>query len=127
MTDLANIRVMSQTNFDNVSSTSDDTLYFVESPDVATYHNETSGYMIWSDGTCIQWGQASATTSGQAVQLTKTYANTNYCVLTSFYSAKATSMVSGGITDANHIKVYSSTGNVNAKWMTIGKLASGQY
>ena len=43
-----------------------------------TYVNGTSGYRIWSDGYCEQWGRVSATS--QTVTFLKAFANTSYCI-----------------------------------------------
>ena len=51
---------------------------------VDTYQNGASGYAIYSDGWCEQWG---ACTSGTAVVLEKSYKDTNY-TLSITYSAK---------------------------------------
>jgi hypothetical protein len=111
-----------------VTTTSDDTLYFVEAEsDVVTYHNGQSGYMIWGDGTCIQWGVAIATSSGATVTLTKTYTNATYCLLVAPLSAqRAGTPITGFCSSASEIKIMCSS-SFSTQWMTIGKLASGQY
>ena len=45
-----------------------------------TYVNGTSGYRIWSDGYCEQWGQGKVMSSGyyMRVNFIKPFANTNY-------------------------------------------------
>ena len=45
-----------------------------------TYVNGTSGYRIWSDGYCEQWGQGKVISSGyyMRVNFIKPFANTNY-------------------------------------------------
>lgn len=128
-TNLSNIKIMSATNFANVATTLDDTLYFVESslPKITEYHSGTSGYIIFPDGLCIQWGQLSATTSGATQNLTKKYADTNYAsYATTFSASRNTYVMSCTNTSAQQIKIYAYT-NSPCKWMTIGQLASGQY
>jgi hypothetical protein len=53
-----------------------------------TYINGTSGYRVWSDGYCEQWGRASWTGMGNTtITLLKAYSNTNYNImLTPIYS-----------------------------------------
>lgn len=46
-----------------------------------TYINGTSGYIIWSNGYCEQWGQKLCTVGSVSVTFLKTFANTNYCVI----------------------------------------------
>ena len=128
-TDLSNIKIMSATNFANVLTTLDDTLYFVESSlsKITEYHSGTSGYIIFTGGLCIQWGQLSATTSGATQNLTKKYADTNYASYATTYSAsRNTYVMSCTNTSAQQIKIYAYT-NSPCKWMTIGQLASGEY
>lgn len=43
-----------------------------------TYQNGASGYRIWSDGYCEQWGNFN--TDGTIVNLLKTYKDTNYII-----------------------------------------------
>ena len=47
---------------------------------IDTYVNGTSGYRIWSDGYCEQWGQGKVISSGyyMRVNFIKPFANTNY-------------------------------------------------
>lgn len=126
---LSNIKVMSTANFANVTTTSDDTLYFVEAtlPKITEYSSGSSGYVIFTNGTCIQWGQVSATTSGATQSLTKKYADTNYATYASvFNSSRVAYTITCYNTSANQIKIFSSTA-CTCKWLTIGKLASGQY
>ena len=123
---LSNIKVMSEANFGNVSETQDDILYFVEDDGggvVTEYHSGTSGYLIFPSGMCIQYGYKSSTGT-QA--LTKTYTDTNYCVIASSgasnrYGAYATVSSASQIT----LGLYSGSGAIF--WMTIGQLANGQY
>ena len=50
-----------------------------------TYVSGTSGYRLWSDGWCEQWGVVQLhVNSTVTVSLLKTYINTNYVVLTNF-------------------------------------------
>ena len=48
---------------------------------VETYVNGTSGYNLYSNGYCEQWGRVNAVYSGTSVGLLKQYANTDYNVI----------------------------------------------
>lgn len=125
---LSEIKVLSQSAFSSISSTNDSMLYFVEEQgSITEYHSGTSGYIIFPDGLCIQWGQLSATTSGATQNLTKKYADTNYASYATTFSASRNAYVMSCINmTAQQIKIYAYT-NSPCKWMTIGQLASGQY
>ena len=126
---LADIKVLSQNAFSSVTTTNDDTLYFVEEEqsNITEYSSGTSGYIIFPNGLCIQWGQLNATTSGVTQNLTKTYADTNYATYAVAYVAgRGNYMMSCTNTSASQIKIYTYT-NCACKWTTIGQLASGQY
>ena len=128
---LSGIKVMSASAFANITETDDSELYFVEkedSPDITEYASGTSGYIIFPNGMCIQWGQVTATTSGTTVSLTKTYANSSFTVVTGYnYSSRQTYATTGYATSASNIKVFSYSDSINSCWITIGQLASGQY
>ena len=56
---------------------------------IETYVNDTSGYNVWSNGYCEQWGFLSNTSNATTtVNYIKPFANTNYNLLVSM-SAKA--------------------------------------
>lgn len=59
-----------------------------------TYINNTSGYRVWSDKYCEQWGYI-ATAASMNVTFLKTFADTNYSVMATA-SANRTSTASGG-------------------------------
>jgi hypothetical protein len=52
---------------------------------IQTYVNGTSGYRIWSDKYCEQWGQ----TTANSVTFLKPFENTNYSVTCTFFQANA--------------------------------------
>lgn len=98
---------------------------------VENYVNGTSGYRIWSDKYCEQWGHASA---GASVSLSKTYADTNYIVTFGLYGSysgdenaaycpidyqpdKTTSSFKIGYASLNAFSRY------NVSWVTRGYLA----
>ena len=99
-----------------------------------TYVNGTSGYSIWSDGYCEQWGKINCPANSQANgTLLKTYKDTNY----NFIAIDNTSPLNGavygfqqgcGILTNNTFFVrtaYDST--VVYSWKTCGYLAEGEY
>ena len=134
MTDLAEIKVMSLANFNNLSSTDDSKLYFVEEDSsgggaITEYSSGKSGYIIFPSGMCIQWGEVSASSTTQNVSLTKTYADTNYAVFATCTNSSVSSVryiMTVYAYSTSKISVMNSSG-VTAKWLTIGQLASGQY
>ena len=106
-----------------------------------TYVNGTSGYRIWSDGYCEQWGRANYPqvpangSKSTTITFLKKFANVNYCVSHNI-------ITDGGNTTGlrNHwtdpqVKTlrfgWHSTSSTNAGgtfgWRACGYLASGQY
>ena len=100
-----------------------------------TYVNGTSGYRIWSDGYCEQWGYVGTAGGGNyatTVTLLKTYRDTNYCIMRCLNS-NFDNVVYGG-----HIGVRTGTQTTNSFgvyytnvlpcwWKTCGYLAEGEY
>lgn len=87
MTDLSTVKLYSQSNFNNVTSTDDDKLYFVEDNTQAyvtqTYHNGSSWYRVWSDGFIEQGGIKTDVKATNATQfaLNKTMTSSDYIVI----------------------------------------------
>ena len=130
MTNLSEIKIMSQANFDDLSALDQSKLYFVEAGAVVkeTVISGTSGYIVFTSGACIQWGQVSASTSGATVNLTKTYSDTNFAVICSpVGSSKIQYVQTGYASSASAIKVFNYSGSATSCWLTIGQLAEGQY
>ncbi len=95
-----------------------------------TYINGTSGYRLWSDGYCMQWGIV--TTSGvQTITLPKGYISNQYPVFTT----QGTNRTTGATNENNSVwnktsKTFTAgftAQNSPAQWMTIGYLAKGEY
>lgn len=93
---------------------------------IDTYVNGTSGYRIWSDGYCEQWGRVniSGTDANNTVNFVKTFKDTNYVVVEASF----------GNTDRKLTLVSLHTSNMVIKgwdnlsiWKACGYLASGQY
>ena len=95
-----------------------------------TYVNGTSGYIIWSNGYCEQWGRLSETGN---VTLLKAYSDTNYNISGNTYDIGT----SGGWFGTQYITASSfsvtlgyaggSVGNGKINWKTSGYLAEGEY
>lgn len=96
---------------------------------IETYENGTSGYRIWSDGYCEQWG---SNCSSGTITFLKKFADTNI-VLT----MTRNSPYEGGISSAFHgswTKIPTTTGftcfydsNTPFSWKASGYLAEGEY
>lgn len=88
-----------------------------------TYVNGTSGYRIWSDGYCEQWGGGQSGT----ISLLKKYRDTNYIVMTRMYGGGGT--MSWGELGANLNKQVDkfTIGTSASLWETSGYLAQGEY
>lgn len=94
---------------------------------VETYVNGTSGYRIWSDGYCEQWGRVFVEHGSSAtVTLLKNYCNTNYSIqhssiATSVNNDPGDTSVTSLSTSNFVIKTYETAGNFC--WETRGYLA----
>lgn len=53
---------------------------------VQSYVNGTSGYRVYSDGWCEQWGKSNSTSGQETITLTKAYNSINFTVLATSYS-----------------------------------------
>lgn len=99
---------------------------------VKTYQNGASGYRIYSDGRCQQWGRQSGTT----VTLLKTYRNVQYNIQLTVYNTDETAYTPTAqvVTRQNNsIKVatkINGAGNYSANmqyyWFTDGTLADDE-
>ena len=98
---------------------------------IDTYVNGTSGYRIWSDGYCEQWGDFQPTsstlnTAGSNVSLLKTYKDKNYCLITAqkSNSGSATNAVNFGYivsTSVISMCYYGDTStDAKIQWRTYG-------
>ncbi len=52
---------------------------------VQSYVNGTSGYRVYSDGWCEQWGKSNSTSGQETITLTKAYNSINFTVLATSY------------------------------------------
>ena len=97
----------------------------------ATYQNGDSGYIIWSNGYCEQWGRFSWSDNARKgpIALLKTMKDTNYFVHTTTMStssgANDTVCIDTREVSQFYLNVYSSYRDV--MWRVHGFLADGQY
>ena len=107
---------------------------------ITSYTSSTSGYRIYSDGFCEQWGfnsSATARNTSYAISLSKTYANANYNIqLTPKHNGVTGEAKSWGVNNAVAVaankfyiisNAYGDPTTAGVYWRTTGYLASGQY
>ena len=88
-----------------------------------TYVNGTSGYNIYSNGYCEQWGQSAVATATTQITLLKTFANTDYNISLGGSSAGYAFIVSRTINSF----VADTSANATVDWRAYGYLAEGEY
>ena len=97
---------------------------------IKTYINGNSGYRIWSDGYCVQWGNIHSNRGYDATQVyfLKTFANTNYQVYGTNLSDRGNweFTVTTKNTSDFYFKFYVENPS-DYMWEAKGYLASGQY
>lgn len=100
---------------------------------IDTYANGMSGYRIWSDGYCEQWGECSISQDTRTVvNLLKRFNSTNYSVL---ISAKLNGNQTSGdgnftwypISDSSFYWSNGDDFSGNGTWKAFGFLATGEY
>ena len=98
-----------------------------------TYTNGTSGYRVWSDGYCEQWGLTSNLTANTwyDVQLLKEYKDKFYSIVNTCNIATDFSTVIGCYINWDTITPASfqlkSSNTPTAYWRTSGYLSEGEY
>ena len=104
-------------------------------------NNGATGYIIWSNGYCEQWGEVIASKSWETFLFLKTFANANYSIFGSCTNnGKASFTTAGtgngcfasfmGLTTTSFQLQTSDDGTFNGsycRWRACGYLASGQY
>lgn len=113
---------------EKVDTSSLSTIY----PVIKTYISGSSGYRIWSDGYCEQYGRTSGSSSAtKSVLLLKTFKDTNYIVLFGNEYTTTLSPTSAVKTSTKSVSSFdimdSSTTTVYTYWKACGYLATGQY
>ena len=96
---------------------------------IETYKNGTSGYRVYSDGYCEQWG--TRTYSGvQILTFLKSFKDTSYkfFIQSSYVSANALAMTIANSKTTSSIKVsWAWNTGGPCDWIACGYLADGQY
>ena len=119
-------------NAELLNAKADLTTPAIQAPYLKTsYINGTSGYNIWSNGYCEQWGYAAVSQSSSGVYtiaFIKTFANTNYSISTANNSIGANNYCPNIRSyTATNMVVYNSTAYVGFWWKVSGYLAEGEY
>ena len=96
------------------------------------YENGTSGFAVWSNGFCLQWGRLTTNDrNGHNVTYLKRYNSQNYMIDTQFLGGSLTNYNNSmAITDifSNGFNCVAGFGEYRTTmWHTLGKLAPGQY
>ena len=100
---------------------------------ITTYVSGTSGYNIWSNGYCEQWGYTKVKGNTEtAVTLSKTFSNTNYNVNgtnnTYYNNSRYSCAPCIKKTAANKLTIGNiEDTDVTYSWFVCGYLAAGQY
>ena len=99
-----------------------------------TYENGTSGYRIWSDGYCEQWGKHGAIgqDSTLVITLLKPYKDTNYMIFEMPYFTNNTDNIRAGCgynnkTTSSFTLLQDTFDDNGGNWFTCGYLAEGEY
>ena len=88
---------------------------------IETYQNGSSGYRIWSDGYCEQWG-ITCNGANQVITLLKPYISNDYVILVGQYYSAGTDMLGTVKPDSKTQTGFTITGhaNVSFNWQTSG-------
>lgn len=103
-------------------------------PMIVSYVNGTSGYNIWANGYCEQWGEtdASAGSTERTITFLKTFNNTNYVITHSSVDGQTSTAyhnffnIYTKTTTSFKAKAYGSS-NIKLDWKACGYLAEGEY
>ncbi len=129
---LTNINFLTKSQYDNITNPSLSNLFAVETPAVITqcYSSGTEGYILFSNGLCIQYGKHARITQEDTITLYKEYSNLDYIVQATFYNTALN-------TDGRPLLTYETNKTVNSfvfnsytsytgcYWMTIGYVDLG--
>ena len=90
----------------------------------SNYVNGASGYIIYSNKLCIQWGQNGAERGGTVVSLIKPLANANYAIVGNCVNTNTTWYASPQVNTltTTNFRLYSYNANV-VKWIAIGYIS----
>jgi hypothetical protein len=101
-TDLSNLTELGEKRFSDITTTLTNKVDLSGSnakfPYItATYVNGTSGYIIYSNGYCEQWGYSTYNSEGTTVSFLKTFINTNYNLCLEMYNSLGSSFFAVGL------------------------------
>ena len=100
---------------------------------VESYVNGLSGYRLYSDGYCEQWGiiTSSTASTGQSVSFVKTFKSTPIVLLTQYLTTYSSTLYISTISTSNMVirasRYSGNQENVDFTWKASGYLAEGQY
>ena len=92
---------------------------------IDTYAYDTSGYRIWSDGYCEQWGRTGNKTN-VAITLTKKMSDTNYNIQITVINSNGDQNWAATNITVNGFTILDSE-NKEHSWKVSGYLAEGEY
>lgn len=122
-----------QTDLNTALSNKVDTSSLAQvNPMITSYVSGTSGYNIWANGYCEQWGITTPSSSNKkTVSLLKTFANTSYNVVFGNQYTTTSTAVSNVETSTKKVSSFVIIDGTNTAyytyWRACGYLAEGQY
>lgn len=90
-----------------------------------TYVNGKSGYTVWSNGYCEQWGNPDSGGANQTITLLKAYKNLDYNILATSQSQNNNSAQVGGIVISNSSFNLYNGASTTSYWQTKGYITEG--
>jgi hypothetical protein len=96
---------------------------------IDTYVNDASGYIVWSNGYCEQWG-LNTVIGSSTISLLKEFKNENYNVFVSIRCNSGNSWTYNGIsfhTQTTTSFILPNSGYIPQFWKACGYLAEGEY
>ncbi len=91
------------------------------------YVNDTSGYLVYSNGYCEQWGQVLATNTSYTLSFIKSFANLNYimtgAMINNSYNKDNTANLAFNKTSLSGCEVYGSVNKTGFYWQARGYIS----
>lgn len=129
---LTNINLLTMAQYNSITNPSANNLYAVETPAVITqcYSSGTEGYILFSNGLCIQYGKHARVTQEDTITLYKGYSTLDYIIQATFYNTGLNADGRPLLTyetnkTVNSFVFNSYTGYTGCYWMTIGYVDLG--
>ncbi len=92
-----------------------------------TYVNETSGYLVYSNGYCEQWGQVTTTNTSYTLSFIKSFSNLNYimsgAMINASYNKDNTANLAFNKTSTSGCEVYGSINKSGFYWQARGYIS----